>query len=246
MTPYETHLFGETATAITVQSADAATAEVTTLSDASGDIFTGLVCDPKNVPAANDPAASNADAMQEGWKRQRPAGLATVEEKEALRAVIGPRVAAARRRAGFGQHELAARLGMASPAQLNLWELSRRTPPLGWLIQLGDALNVSIDYLLGRSPDDTRDPAENLRAGILVGVRAQIERVAVITTDTVARHVRLFGADVQTVGGLLAAADKLLDAQATWQRANLKALENQRVGRGRVHCAGNRLDGCAS
>lgn len=211
MTPDENHTFDEIAKA-------------PMLSGALG-MFAGLVHEPNNFPAANDSAASDPDATR--VKRARPAALATVEEKEALRAVIGPRLVAARKRAGLGQHELAEMLGLQTPAPLNHWEQGRRVPPLTWLIEVADALHVSCDFLLGRSEDDTRDPAENLRHAILAGVRAQIDRVAEITTDQVARHVRLVGADFQTVGGLLAAADKLLDAQAAWQRLNLEAFEDQ-------------------
>ncbi|RYF72803.1 MAG: XRE family transcriptional regulator [Comamonadaceae bacterium] len=153
---------------------------------------------------------------------------ATAEERAELRNVIGPRLVKARKQAGLGQQELATILGMETSAQLNGWEQGRRHMPIDKLILVADALNCSTDYLLARSDDCTRDHAEGLRHAVLRGVRSQLVRTAEIVTDQIARHTRLVGSDAATVDDLLAAADKLLDSQATWQRLNLEAFEVQR------------------
>lgn len=64
---------------------------------------------------------------------------------------LAKRIAAARRRAGLTQAELAAELGVekTGPAQ---WETARNAPRPDLLPRLADALDCSTDYLLGRSP----------------------------------------------------------------------------------------------
>lgn len=187
----------------------------------STNLFAGLIRDP------NDGAANDMPVLMKP-KRAHPASAATHEEKRELRAIIGPRLIEARRRAGLGQFEASKAIAMDNSTQLSLWERAIRTPPLDKLMALASLYAVSVDFILGESTDATRDSAEGLRHAVLRGVRTQIERVAEITVEQVERHARLVGPNIATVDSVLAAADKLLDVHSKWQRLNLRAFEVQR------------------
>lgn len=143
----------------------------------------------------------------------------------------------AREIAGLTQTEAATGLGYSTPAQLNMWEFGRRLAPMVELIRAAEFYSVSVDFLLGLSLDETRDPAQGLRDAILRGVRSQLTRVAEITTAQVERHARLLGPHIGTVGGLVASGDALLDAIQTFCRLNQEALEEQRGSATLVRCA---------
>lgn len=147
---------------------------------------------------------------------------------EQLRSVIGPRLVKAREMSGLRQIEAAALLGYANSAQLNLWELCRRLAPLSELIKIAQLYSVPLDYLAGTTEETERDPSLALRRACLNGVRKQLERVAEITVDTVARQTQLVGPHAQHVRGLLSVGDRLLEAYAAFVRHNLKEFDDQR------------------
>lgn len=66
------------------------------------------------------------------------------------------RLKAVREEKGLSQTELAAKTGL-QPSAVSHFESGRRSPSFDNLRRLADALNVTIDYLLGRS--DLRDAA---------------------------------------------------------------------------------------
>lgn len=154
-----------------------------------------------------------------------------------LRPIVGTRLLSARDRSGLGQVEAAHLLGYATSSQLNQWEAGRRLPPLSELIKAARLYVVSVDYLVGDSDDQVRDHAQALRDTCLRGVRRQIERVAEITVDQIARHTRLVGPHIGTVRGLLKSGDGLLDSIQTFCRLNLQAMEQQRGGATLLRCA---------
>lgn len=61
--------------------------------------------------------------------------------------MLGARIAALRRGAGFSQAELAQRLRI-SPSAVGMYEQGRREPPLDILVQMAQLFRVSTDYLL--------------------------------------------------------------------------------------------------
>ena len=61
--------------------------------------------------------------------------------------MIGLRIAALRKAAGWSQAELAQRLKI-SPSAVGMYEQGRREPALQMLIQLSELFGVTIDYLV--------------------------------------------------------------------------------------------------
>ena len=69
--------------------------------------------------------------------------------------MLGARIAALRREAGWNQAELARRLRI-SPSAVGMYEQGRREPPLDTLVALSRELGVTVDYLLtGQAPENT-------------------------------------------------------------------------------------------
>ncbi len=65
--------------------------------------------------------------------------------------MLGARIAALRRSAGWSQAELGQRLGV-SPSAIGMYEQGRREPAGALLIAMADAFSVSTDYLLTGKP----------------------------------------------------------------------------------------------
>jgi transcriptional regulator with XRE-family HTH domain len=160
-------------------------------------------------------------------------------ENSKLRAIVGPRLVAARERTGLRQIEAAAILGYGTSAQLCLHETGQRLPPTAELIRIAAAYGCSVDYLLGESDDEVRDKAQGIRDALLRAVRTQIQRVASVTVDAVERHAKLVGPHIGTVNSLLAAGDALLAAVETLCRLNNEALQDMRGGATIIRCAGD-------
>jgi transcriptional regulator with XRE-family HTH domain len=69
--------------------------------------------------------------------------------------MLGPRIAALRRRAGFSQAELADRLKI-SPSAVGMYEQGRREPSVDTLVEMSRIFGVSTDFLLtGKGTDST-------------------------------------------------------------------------------------------
>ncbi|HVR99868.1 MAG TPA: helix-turn-helix transcriptional regulator [Thermoanaerobaculia bacterium] len=83
-----------------------------------------------------------------------------------LRCELGRRITEARSRQGISQRDLAASLGLCR-SRLGKWECGSHTPPLGALVAIAEALDVSLDELVrGRMP-------EGPRAGALTPVQRE-------------------------------------------------------------------------
>ena len=65
--------------------------------------------------------------------------------------MLGPRIAALRRGAGWSQAELARRL-QVSPSAIGMYEQNRREPSAATLVALSQVFGVSTDYLLTGKP----------------------------------------------------------------------------------------------
>lgn len=70
--------------------------------------------------------------------------------------MLGPRIAALRRDAGWSQAELAKRLKV-SPSAIGMYEQGRREPSAGTLVALSQVFGVSTDYLLTGRPMNPPD-----------------------------------------------------------------------------------------
>jgi transcriptional regulator with XRE-family HTH domain len=68
---------------------------------------------------------------------------------------LGMRIKLARTRRGLTQAALARRVGM-SKNSMNLIERDMSQPAFAWVQKIAEVLDVSLDYLGGRTPEDTR------------------------------------------------------------------------------------------
>lgn len=203
-----------------------------------GDVFAGLVrpnarkhataandgtIDPGGEAADDDPLPARVTGAQADADRGRVANAR-------VRAAMALRLVAARNLSGLSQGEVSRAIGHATQTQLNLWERGARTVPLVDLVRLAEALNVSVDYIMGASPEPERDPAAGLRHAMLRGVRTQLTRVAEVVVTEVSRHTRLVGADAGSSGQFIAAGAELLDAVRGLARLNPHHIDDMRGG----------------
>ena len=65
--------------------------------------------------------------------------------------MLGPRIAALRKDAGWSQAELAQRL-QVSPSAIGMYEQGRREPSAATLVAMSQVFGVSTDYLLTGKP----------------------------------------------------------------------------------------------
>ncbi len=87
--------------------------------------------------------------------------------------MLGARIAALRRQAGFSQAELAQRLRISASA-VGMYEQGRREPAADLLVALADVFGVSVDYLLTGSPRTDRELQTADQA--LLSSMAELER----------------------------------------------------------------------
>ena len=79
--------------------------------------------------------------------------------------MLGPRIAALRRKAGLSQAELARRLQISASA-MGMYEQGRREPSAEILVALARELHISTDYLLTGRPSDMVEA--DLLSGLLL------------------------------------------------------------------------------
>lgn len=193
----------------------------------------GQIADQAPV-AANDSDGADAedieidDLAEQLSRLKTPSAILRDAAKVKLKSVIGLRLVKSRELSGLRQLEASAMLGYVNPTQLNLWEQGRRMPPLTELIKIAEVFSVPLDYLVGTTDETERDPALALRRACLNGVRKQLERVAEITVDSIAKHSGRAGAHSQHVREVLATGKDFLEAYATFVRHNLSKFNIQR------------------
>ncbi len=89
--------------------------------------------------------------------------------------MMGLRIAALRRAAGWNQMELAQKLGISASA-VGMYEQGRREPAVDMLIRLSELFDVSIDYLVTGKPDTLRD-RDRFSGALLSSVAAAEKRL---------------------------------------------------------------------
>jgi DNA-binding XRE family transcriptional regulator len=80
--------------------------------------------------------------------------------------VRGDRLLAARKAAGMSRNDLAAALGLSSPARIRVWESGLERPRPRFVPRLAAALGVDPLYLLDVDPDDPPLAALRVAAGL--------------------------------------------------------------------------------
>ena len=94
--------------------------------------------------------------------------------------MLGLRIAALRRAAGWSQAELAQRLKI-SPSAVGMYEQGRREPAVDMLVTLSELFGVTIDYLVTGRPDTRQDSAR--MGGALQSSLAAVEKQLLLRRD---------------------------------------------------------------
>ena len=175
------------------------------------------------------------EEAEEGDEEDGRAG-GRIGDRGLLGMVVAKRLVAARLLNGLSQTEAAALIGYSTPAQLSQWESSRRRAPTAALIAYADAMNVSLDYLFGRSDD----PERNVR---LVRQNACIRAVRATLVGAVERIVDAFNADEAITGLNIGMVHDLAAAAEAVTAAYSDCVRLHYVGRG---VEGARLDSAIS
>lgn len=103
--------------------------------------------------------------------------------------VMRERIIAARVMNGMTAVDAAKRLGYANSAQLSLIESGERKVPNDWqfLLNMSRVYSVSVDYLLGVSPNPERDPVVAESFAMLRGFEELVQSQAVAMTTAFVR-----------------------------------------------------------
>lgn len=88
--------------------------------------------------------------------------------------MLGPRIAALRRSAGWSQAELARRL-QVSPSAVGMYEQGRREPSAATLVAMSQVFGVSTDYLLTGRPLNPPDQ-QALSRTLLGSLEGSVDR----------------------------------------------------------------------
>ncbi|MGI4779097.1 MAG: helix-turn-helix domain-containing protein [Janthinobacterium lividum] len=179
-------------------------------------------------PAADEEVAEDESGSSDdlGTARDKRRG----DEGRKLRRIVGPRLVRARALSGFTQTEAATAMGYSTPAQVNLWEMGHRLPPIFELIKAAEIYSVSLDYLIGVSHEPDRDPSVATRHALLRGVRGMLSQMAELTVGEIDRQVHLIGPHASNTRALLKSGDGLLEAFGAFVRHNHVAFSNMRGG----------------
>jgi transcriptional regulator with XRE-family HTH domain len=170
-------------------------------------------------PAANNDDVADAESSDDQEHENPDASrLVRGDARRKLSRIVGPRLVRARALSGYTQTEAATALGYSTPAQVSLWEMGRRLPPIFELIKISEIYSVSLDYLMGASHEPDRDPSAGTRHAVLRGVRNMLSQVAELTAGEIDRHVRLLGPSVSNVRGMLENGDALVQALGAFMR----------------------------
>lgn len=136
-------------------------------------------------PAANEPAADADEAAT------------LVQERALVRNVVAQRFVLARELNGLSQTAGAHAIGYAKSGQLSLIESGRKAPPLDVLLKASEAYSVSIDFLLGVSDHEERDPRLARRAAMRSFVGGSIRGLADVLADVGERLIEAPAVDAE-------------------------------------------------
>jgi phosphoribosylformylglycinamidine cyclo-ligase len=118
---------------------------------------------------------------------------------------LGERVRLQRERRGLTQNELGGPLGV-SPQAVSKWERGENAPDIALLSPLADALAVSVDWLLGRGPQEDGLSYEKAGVSIPAAMRAKA-RIAELLPARDPRVLSSFSAFAQVLGPQFAGLD---------------------------------------
>ena len=112
-----------------------------------------------DVPEANKITATDAlKELQDAWRKGVEIGTDLNRARAAQRIVIASRIKAERTNAGISQEELSERIH-ANTLTYKGYENCKSDIPIAYLVRIANELNVSLDYLTGRT--DQREVDSN-------------------------------------------------------------------------------------
>lgn len=166
-----------------------------------------------NVSAAND-GAVRAARLSDSTRRED----AEAPKRRLARNVVGPRLRAARETSGLQQADAARRLGYTTSGQLSQHEQGKRLMPIPELIRAAEVYGTTVDYILGITAEDDRDPTRSLRAATVRGLRGMLDGLATGLVDAIGNHARFVGPNAVCARSVVSSGQALLDALAVLLR----------------------------
>ena len=94
------------------------------------------------------------DALEEGRKKGTEQGFDLAHAKLVRRRIIAERVKESRKRAKLTQEEMSSKIN-TNTLSYRGYENCKNDFPIEYLVRIADTLNVSMDYLTGRTDDPT-------------------------------------------------------------------------------------------
>ena len=94
------------------------------------------------------------DALEEGRKQGTEQGFDLTHAKQVRRRIIAERVKESRKRAKLTQEEMSSKIN-TNTLSYRGYENCKNDFPIEYLVRIADTLNVSMDYLTGRTDDPT-------------------------------------------------------------------------------------------
>ena len=132
--------------------------------------------------------------------------------------MLGNRIKEARKSKNIAQKDLAGALGVTKSA-MSLWEKGTREPDVSTLRRIADILDVSADYLIGRSDEEKID-------GIDAGSRMIMQQASPGITESEREILALFRRLTDIQRGELIGRAKVMAEQNAAEQAACVADEN--------------------
>lgn len=148
--------------------------------------------------------------------------------KAEVKKIVAARLLSARELNGLSQTEAARKLGYATPAQLSLWEQCRRMPPMQMLVRASSVYRVSLDFLMGVSPEPDRDPMSATRRYVLDSSREMMNEMACTLADAVIDQTQAGGPTVEVAYLMLSEGERFVAAFRRFVEINGNKFENMR------------------
>jgi transcriptional regulator with XRE-family HTH domain len=147
-----------------------------------------------------------------------------------MRRILAQRLLAARDLNGYSQTDAALKFGYKTPAQLSQWEMGRRMVPLEKLVRASAIYRVSLDYLMGVSPEPDRDPQAAHALRMLDGTREMLEAATRQLAEEIIEQTKLGGPTIEVSMCIVDEADRLTAAWHKFMELNGTKFENMRAG----------------
>jgi transcriptional regulator with XRE-family HTH domain len=151
-------------------------------------------------------------------------------DKSRLKKIVAERLLEARELNGYSQTEAALKFGYKTPAQLSLWEMNRRFPPPAMLVRASAVYRVSLDYLMGISPEPDRDPMSAQRLHVTAAAQQMCAGMSNTLAEAIIEQTRMGGPTVEAAYAIVGESERLVNAFKKFTELNEKKFELMRGG----------------